>query len=504
MVSLPGIGGMGGSASQLAIVLSLKDKASAKLKNFNKNVKSSKKQMLKMGAAVGVAVAAGVGAKAVQSASDFEKTMSNVSTLVDTNTESMEEMGKQVKEIGKRSPVDLNELGGALYQVRSAGIDASSAMDVLEKSAQLGVTGLGTTEEATNLLTSAFNVFESQGYNADEAANVLFKTVKAGKTTISELSQAFGQVAPLASEMNIDFAELQAATAALTTTGQKASVSQNSLRAAMSNLQKPTKEMEELLKALNVENGEQLVNQYGLVGSFEKLKEASNENNISLSKAFGSVEALNSVLFLTSQEGGETFKGTLGDMKSGEDALTEGFEKQNSTMHAQHQLLKNKLNVALIELGNKIIPLLLKAVEFLTKYVGKMQEGWEGLVAIVDAAKAKFNEIKIEIEYVVHKIKEFIDMVKKIPSNVGEKISGVGSRISGALGFAEGGVVPGPVGAPVPAIVHGGETIIPPGKRLGGVTINITGNTFMSDEETAEKIGDMIMKNLKLQTRYTP
>lgn len=31
------------------------------------------------------------------------------------------------------------------------------------------------------------------------------------------------------------------------------------------------------------------------------------------------------------------------------------------------------------------------------------------------------------------------------------------------LGFATGGVVPGPIGAPVPAIVHGGETIIPAG-----------------------------------------
>lgn len=37
--------------------------------------------------------------------------------------------------------------------------------------------------------------------------------------------------------------------------------------------------------------------------------------------------------------------------------------------------------------------------------------------------------------------------------------------------FAHGGIVGGPIGAPVPAIVHGGETIIPAGRGRGGVTV---------------------------------
>lgn len=42
--------------------------------------------------------------------------------------------------------------------------------------------------------------------------------------------------------------------------------------------------------------------------------------------------------------------------------------------------------------------------------------------------------------------------------------------------FAEGGVVPGPMGAPVPAIVHGGETVIPAGGSMGGgVVVNVSG-----------------------------
>lgn len=58
----------------------------------------------------------------------------------------------------------------------------------------------------------------------------------------------------------------------------------------------------------------------------------------------------------------------------------------------------------------------------------------------------------------------------------GEDISGwdAGGSLDGE--FATGGVVPGPVGAPFRALVHGGETIIPAGARTGGVVINIHGS----------------------------
>jgi hypothetical protein len=42
-------------------------------------------------------------------------------------------------------------------------------------------------------------------------------------------------------------------------------------------------------------------------------------------------------------------------------------------------------------------------------------------------------------------------------------------------GYASGGIVPGPVGVPTLAIVHGGETITPAGRGPGSVTINING-----------------------------
>jgi hypothetical protein len=50
--------------------------------------------------------------------------------------------------------------------------------------------------------------------------------------------------------------------------------------------------------------------------------------------------------------------------------------------------------------------------------------------------------------------------------------AGIGG-IAGMLGFADGGWVPGPVGAPRAAVVHGGELVLNPQQlsTLGGITI---------------------------------
>jgi hypothetical protein len=52
-----------------------------------------------------------------------------------------------------------------------------------------------------------------------------------------------------------------------------------------------------------------------------------------------------------------------------------------------------------------------------------------------------------------------VEAINNIPG-VGA-ISGAIGSIGGFLGFDVGGVVPGPIGAPQLAIVHGGETIVP-------------------------------------------
>ena len=173
---------------RLSLVLSAKDRMSSIIKSstkksdkafaeFEKRLEKTssvlsgigKKSMLAGGAMIGASVLN------LKAAADFETSMTNVSTLIDTNVESIDAMGQKVLEIGSRTPVALSDLSGALYDVRSAGIVASDQFNVLEKSAQLGVAGLGSTKEAVDLVTSSINSFNLKAKSKTSYMTIFLK-----------------------------------------------------------------------------------------------------------------------------------------------------------------------------------------------------------------------------------------------------------------------------------------------------------------------------------------
>jgi len=81
--------------------------------------------------------------------------------------------------------------------------------------------------------------------------------------------------------------------------------------------------------------------------------------------------------------------------------------------------------------------------------------------------------------------------------NVGNVVPG-SSIPEGYQAYAKGGVVPGPIGEPQLAMVHGGEVILPP-KSIPSVTI--TGNNFyVRDDRDIELIAERLVSKIYLRT----
>jgi hypothetical protein len=73
-------------------------------------------------------------------------------------------------------------------------------------------------------------------------------------------------------------------------------------------------------------------------------------------------------------------------------------------------------------------------------------------------------------------VQDYLNLIEILTRNRNMNISiqgklGPGFNDTGTPHFAQGGIVPGPIGQPVPAIVHAGEEIIPVGGRSGTTTI---------------------------------
>ncbi len=355
-----------------------------KMKNKIQDV-SAKLDKIGRAATIAGGAMLGMSAMNLKAAADFEKQMANVSTLIDTNIENFGAMKEEVLDIAKRTPVALDGLTSALYDIRSAGISADVQFKVLEKSAQLGMTGLGSTAEAVDLVTSALNAFQLQGKKADKVYDTIFKTVKFGKTTISGIAQGFGSVAGTVAAAGIELDDYLAAVAALTTTGQPAAQAHHQLKAAIAGMTRDSKESAAVFKSLGVTSFKELIQKSGgMVNAFKAISDKVKGNDSAILSLFGSTMAFNAVLGLTTNQA-QSYVDTLDSMRNGENLIDEGYQKQFNTEHAQIQRLKNLTQTVSIELGEAIAPAFRKIIDFaqmLTTGFGKLPPKMKSFIAI--------------------------------------------------------------------------------------------------------------------------
>ena len=103
------------------------------------------------------------------------------------------------------------------------------------------------------------------------------------------------------------------------------------------------------------------------------------------------------------------------------------------------------------------------------------------------------------------KLGDWISKVKEVATIKTSK--GDISFLSGIIGRQHGGIVPGPVGQPMPIIAHGGERITPRGSNIqapfagggGGVTINMNGQIVMDTPERVKELAEAVIRILGRQ-----
>jgi TP901 family phage tail tape measure protein len=322
----------------------------------------------------GAAIATGLG-YAVNEAVKFEKAMATVSTTIDNTTpEMMKGMGEEVLAMSKRIPKSIEELTTGLYDVVSAGIEGSKSMTVLNSSGRLAVAGLGTTQEAVDVLTSSINSFNMDALSAEGIANDVFKAVKYGKTTVSQLAESFGSSSALVKNSNVTLKEYLATTAVLTTTGMTASRAQTQVSSAITALIKPSKTMQAIFDNLGVKDIPKFIkSSKGLIPALEIVKNKADEMGILTSKAFGRKEGFSAMLSLLGPLR-DKYDTVLKDMIGNTDTLTESVNKQQATTAAGFQRLKNNATILAIRIGDQLLPVVNDFIDRLTPTVDGISE----------------------------------------------------------------------------------------------------------------------------------
>ena len=328
-------------------------------KDAGKAIQSSTRRLKKSigglkTAFAGLAGVAGLGAVA-NAALKFEKSMAEISTILDDSESKMGRVSKAVRDVSIAFGQTQSSTAKAQYDIISAGFqDAADSANVLDVSARLATAGVAEIGPTADLLTTVLNGFGLSADDAEHAADMLFLTVKRGKTTLNEMAATFGQLGSSANMAGIYLEEVTATFAVLTSNGIKSAEADTALNRLMLAMAAPggdaAKAFEELGISLHDvdEMGRNVVKPLNEVfAQMEGLDASVMQEmfpSIRATKALGSavsdMDKFNDVYdeFLDKQE----TQGTL-DQAFGQIADTNAFKMQQ---------LRVSMNDLMIEMGN--------------------------------------------------------------------------------------------------------------------------------------------------------
>lgn len=287
------------------------------------------------GIAVGlVATTAAMGAGAVAAynlGTAYETSLAKVSTMVDASLITMDELSGQVMSLSNTTGEGASELNEAVYQALSAGAKSDQVVDLVGTAVKAAKGGFTDTTTAVDGLTSTLNAYGMATSDAEGLANQFLITQNKGKTTFGELASSIGGVAPTAKAAGVGVDQLLAGVASLTANGVGTSEAMTGIKAALSNVIKPSSEAEKMAKSLGLEFNTAALQSKGLVGFLDDVKKATGGDTDKMAKLFGSVEALNTVLTLTSDQGSQLMNDTLNEMATNTGALDAAYEAMADT-----------------------------------------------------------------------------------------------------------------------------------------------------------------------------
>ncbi len=354
----------------MTTVANLAVRLSSDPKNFIAGMSSGERGLNKFklaaaaAGAVLIAIAVKVAAAVTGMAAAFDKGMREVNTLLRLPEAAFQSLKAEALDFAGTMGLMTSDVVPALYQAISAGVPKQNVFEFMEVAAQAAIGGVTDLETSVDIITTVINNFSAQGLTALQAADALFTTVRLGKTTFDQLAVGIQTVLPISAAAGVTFDEVAAAMAVLTAkTGQTAE-SATKLRSAIEAMVAPTIRTKKRLEELGVGDLALTVKTQGLQAAFERLRKATDGNLETLRKLLGSTEAVQAVLLLTG-ENADSFTSALGAMTDKAGASQAAFEEMEKTVQRMAERIKAQLNVAMIEFGTKLLPLVEKALKTL-------------------------------------------------------------------------------------------------------------------------------------------
>ena len=351
-------------------------KASANLKSFGASVKGIG-DSLKTRLTLPLALAGGA---AIKAAVDFEKSMTQIKTLVGVAGDEVDAMAVKVKEMATSTGVSAKEAADALFFITSAGLRGADALDVLDQATKASAIGLGETATIADLATSALNAYGVENLNAQQATDILTGAVREGKLSADSLAQSMGAVLPFASQLGVGFDEVGAAFAAMSRTGTDAASAATQIKGILTALLKPSSQAQTQLEELGLSASglRAQMGEEGLLATLKTLTQSFGSNEEAAAKVFGNVRALAGVMDLMGA-GLESTEQIFASMNNTAGLTGEAFGKLANTQAFQLEKSLNELKSVFTDIGAVLLDAFLPVIKNVAGFIKGLSNAFKNL-----------------------------------------------------------------------------------------------------------------------------
>lgn len=352
------------------------DEYAAKAEKVGGTITSAGEKLMPLSAAV-----AALGTAAVKTTSDFDAGMSKVSAISGATGNEFDKLRDKAREMGAKTKFSATEAASAFEYMAMAGWKTEDMLDGIEGIMNLAAASGEDLASTSDIVTDALTAFGLSAKDSGHFADILASASSNANTNVSMMGETFKYAAPVLGAMGYSAEDAAVAIGLMGNAGIKSSQAGTALRGAITNLAKPTKQ----IQAAMDEYGISLTDSSGKMYTFHELMEQLRQKLGGLSEAEQSQAA--AALF-----GKNAMSGMLAII-NGSDAdfekLTSAIancdgtsEKMAETMqdnlHGQITILMSQLQELAISFGDLLMPKIRGIVTHVQNFVDKLNSMDEG------------------------------------------------------------------------------------------------------------------------------
>lgn len=404
--------------------------AGGKLKKFGASIGTA----IKAGVLVAGTAIAGMVIKGTKDLIDFEKSMTEVFTLMPKMSgPAMQSMSKDVRNLAKDMGVDLLDATKGMYSAISAGIPKDNAIAFLKEATKLAVVGVTDLQSAVGASSTVINAYNLGIEDMGKVSDVLFGIVQGGITTMPELSKHIGKVTPIASSLGITLEELGASAKIMTKVFGEGNTAPalTALKTGFQELGKAGTKAGDMFQSLSGKTFRDFIKGGGsLQEALKLMAKESERSGIALSDMFSSAEGGIAMMELAA-DGGKRFAKSVEEIADGAGQVDEKFALMEKSVARKLA----KLNSAFHEIGLQMGEAFLPVVE---KILPHLEMALNAILPLLTLTSTRSGSLSDQQDALATAIKFVIKIVLSV-INVfgqwGDTFEFIGKRIKNSVSF---------------------------------------------------------------------